>query len=126
MSIKNFALPQNCCYQGINISMRYFGYIDRSVHPVFALSIGYCNNFVTYLSSSVWESDFNIDMIKDGCVAVIVGSHGANLKEKFIYGAEFEIYAPTRSVEYTDGKFYEVPEDARIGLRLASSESIGK
>ena len=101
------------------VSMPYFGFLKRSVKPVFALSAESGSGKVLYLSSSVWETDFDTEAYAEGCTAVIVGSHGPNLKTEFDCAAAASVYAPERSAGYVKCAFTAVGEDERIKLRLS-------
>ncbi len=112
-------------FYGVEIKIPYFGYIERSAHPVFAVSAGYGNGRAVYLSSALWESDADIAAAAKNCLMLIVGSHGPKAETAFSLKTAAKIYAPTRYKERFQCGFAEVYEDDMIKIELFPPQKAG-
>ncbi len=100
--------------EGAAVSMPYFGYLKRSVQPVFALSVENGGGSVLYLSPSVWEAGFNAGKAAAGSDAVFVGAHGPAPKAKLYIGADVGVFAAERSAGYVLNESETVAADGAV------------
>ena len=111
-------------FGNVNIQTTVTGAVERSAHPVIVLSICHNDRRITYLGSSVTESDIYTDaekMISESGV-IICGNHGPVNKESSAYFAVPEnalIYASPYnnydSSEFFPGKEISMPDEYEEG-----------